>query len=262
MQSGDVQVARRDERRPSRRGILLGLLPLTLLAAALVAAPAQADPQFDAGCRVQLTGEPPGPLGPSNTAELTFECTQFNVEKVLIEGSGDKDFLVFPLAPGGAGAFVCVPGGTSSATCETAPGGQSTATFTILAQDVCGTEDNVPLVVAVTLTGPAGEPTPEAVFKELPIQCEEPAQPPTTTPTTPPSASAPASPGGGGGTQGVSGVSGAEDNGQVPLGGVQSGAGGGAPGDDDGGGLLAAVVGLMLAATLGLGIARARTVKG
>lgn len=265
MQRGDVQVTRRDERRPSRRGILLGLLPLTLLSAALVAAPAQADPKFDQGCRVQLTGEPPGPTGTSNSAELTFDCTQFKVEKVEIVGVADKDFLVVPLAPGGAGAFLCVPGGTSEATCQTAPGGQADGSFTILGKDVCGTDDNVPLVVDVTLTGPTGEPTPKASIAALPIQCAaappKPTTPTATTPTTPPLAAAP--PGGtGGGNDGRNGGgSGAEDSGQVPLGGVQSGAGGTAPADDDGAGLLAAVVGLMLAATLGLGIARVRSVR-
>ena len=256
-----------DDRRRLRRGIPLGLLALTLLAAAVVASPAQADPQFAGGCKVQLTGEPPGPLGPSNNGELTFDCTQFKVAEVSIQGSVEKDFLVAPLAPGGAGAFLCVPGGTSEATCQTAPPGQPDGSFTILAKDICGIDDNIPLVVAVALAPPEGVEA-GADFTGLKIQCE--AAPPTTTPTTPaptPTTAQSAPPSGtaedtGGGSGGGSGaVRGAEDSGQVPQGGVQSGAGGTAPADDGGAGLLAAAVGLMLAATLGLWIARVRSVK-
>lgn len=267
MQQGDVQATRRDERRPSRRGILFGLLPLALVAAALVPSPAQADPQTADGCTVQLQGEPPGPLGPSNTAELTIDC-EFDVKTVEISGNNDKQFLVVLLAQGEGGGFACLPleePGTS-ATCTGT--GTPAATFTILAMDVCGAEDNTPLDFMVTLTGPPpeqGDP-PQAVFEALPIQCEEPAQPSTTPPPATTAQAAP--PGGtGGGTDGgtdgggTGGVTGAEDSGQVPLGGVQSGAGGTAPADDDGAGLLAAVVGLMLAATLGLGIARVRSAR-
>jgi hypothetical protein len=265
MQRGYVQVTRRDERRPSRRGILLGLLPLTLLAAALVPSPAQADPQFEEGCRVQLTGElTETPLGPSSEGVFTFECNEEfgDVTKVVLTSSG-KNFLV-NIATAVPQGFACLPTSPGTeATCLSP--GEPEATFDIIAQDICGVEDNDPLTFAVELKSEEND----VAFDGLEIQCAAPPSgttpPTTTTPTgtTPPPASG--TPGGtagdtGGG--GAGGVRGAEDSGQVPVGGVQSGAGGTAPADDAGAGLLAAVVGLMLAATLGLGIARVRSVRG
>src|SRR5215208_5173925 len=103
MQRGDVQVTRGDERRRSRGGLLLGLLPLALLAAALVPAPAQADPQFDAGCRVQLTAEE-GASGPL-AAELTWACANFNVVTIDIDSvsTTPKQFLAGPFDQEGQG---------------------------------------------------------------------------------------------------------------------------------------------------------------
>jgi hypothetical protein len=275
MQRGEIQVTRRDERRPSRRGILLGLLPLTLLAAALLAAPAGADPETDNGCEVVLTAEE-GASGP-NAAELTWDCANFEVEKILLVSDSDvgeddaagKQFLAGPFDTAGGGT--CTPAQTfgTSATCRYLQGSEA-GVIPISALDVCGTEDNDPLILDVTLhelitlNGEFAEPD------DVKVQCTT--TPPTTTPpttttptgTTPPSASG--TPGGISGDTGAGGgaggVRGAEDSGQVPVGGVQSGAGGTAPADDGGAGLLAAVVGLMLAATLGLGIARVRSVRG
>jgi hypothetical protein len=266
MQRGYVQVTRRG--RLSRWSILLGLLALTLgVATALVAAPAGADPETDNGCEVVLTAEE-GASGPL-AAELTWDCADFNVVKIAIESTGGtapKEFIAGPFDTEGSG--VCAPGSPTTATCNYNPSSGSPAgVIPISALDVCGTEDNNPLALTVVLTGVDDE---TAAPDEVQIQCVgappggTTTTPTTTTPTTTtPSASGP--PGGtAGGTAGggAGDVSGAEDSGQVPVGGVQSGAGGTAPADDGGAGLLAAVVGLMLAATLGLGIARVRSVRG
>jgi hypothetical protein len=274
MQRGYVQVTRREERRPSRRGILLGLLPLTLLAAALVAAPAQADPTEANGCRVQLTAEE-GASGPQ-AAELTWSCVNFDVQKILLasdsavgeDDAAGKEFLAGPFDTEGGG--LCTPADSpgTTATCRYLEGSEA-GVIPISALDVCGSTDNEPLVLDVTLEELITLDGENAEPPDVKVQCTT--TPPTTTPpttttptgTTPPPASG--TPGGtagdtGGG--GAGGVRGAEDSGQVPVGGVQSGAGGTAPADDAGAGLLAAVVGLMLAATLGLGIARVRSVRG
>jgi hypothetical protein len=264
MERGDVQATRRG--RLSRWSILLGLLALTLgVATALVAAPAGADPETDNGCRVQLTAEE-GASGPS-AAELTWNCVNFDVEKIFLTSVSGKEIIAGPFDTEGQGT--CTPDGADAATCRYLQGSEA-GVIPISALDVCGTEDNDPLVLEVvlheliTLTGDSAEPP------NVQIQCT--AAPPggggttTTTPTTTtPTTSGPSggtAGGTAGGTGGGGGVSGAEDSGQVPVGGVQSGAGGTAPADDGGAGLLAAVVGLMLAATLGLGIARVRSVRG
>jgi hypothetical protein len=270
MQREDVQVRRRDERRPSRRGILLGLLPLTLLAAALLAAPAQADPQFSDGCKVQLTGQAGPPNPPQPPAQLTWNCTTptGNIKTIDITSSSGKQIIA---GPDQQGQGLCLPSGADAATCNYNPtSGAAAGAIPILANDPCGADDNDPLVFDLTLTGTGTEP-PTVDFTGLQIQCAG-APPPGGTPpptgTTGTPTSAPGVPsGGGGGVAGTGaggggqGVSGAQDNGQAPVGGVQSGAGGTATADDGGPGLLAAAVGLMLAAALAMGIARVRSVK-
>jgi hypothetical protein len=196
---------------------------------------------------------------------LTWACANFKISSINIASESDtpKQFIAGPLDQQGFG--LCTPAGPGdSAECNYNPqDGAAAGTIPISALDVCGTDDNEPLVFSLGLTAVEEG---GAEFSNLPIQCAAAPPTPTTPTTTTPSAAGP--PGGtgggfGGGTGGgAGGVRGAEDSGQVPLGGVQSGAGGTAPADDGGAGLLAAVVGLTLAATLGLGIARVRSVRG
>lgn len=195
---------------------------MALLLVALMPASASADPKFDNGCRAQLTGEEGG-----NEAELTFRCADFEVQDVELQGN--KDFVVFPLAPDG---FICapVPEPGRSATCG-GPGADA-ATIQILAQDACGTEDNRPLVLDVLLVGEEPE-TQTADIEELQIQCEE--EPPDD---------------GNGDGDGTGG--GGDDDGATPQGGVDSGAGGTADtGVSDE--LLPAGIGLILVGALGFG---------
>jgi hypothetical protein len=282
MQREDVHGLRRLQ---ARWGILLGLLAMGLsIVAALLVSPkaAQGDPISKGGCTVQLTGSTV--LLFIDQAEFTFTCnglgTTNKVTELVLESDTDNDntptgddksFIAVDQAD-----YVCAPDTMgASSTCEanpvTNPTGSTSGTFTIFTQDACGDQDGTPLTFDVALTGGGVQPTTVEI-NDLEIQCEETPPTTTTTPTgttptgTTPTTTTPSAsglPGGtGGGTGGgAGGVSGAQDNGQVPVGGVQSGAGGTAPADDGGAGLLAAV-GLMLAATLGLGIARVRSGRG
>jgi hypothetical protein len=229
------EVTSEDKRRLMWWGILLGLLALglSIVAALLVSpSPTRADPVTVEGCTVQLTGEAEGPLPgqPGGQATLTFTC-DFEVDKVLIEGN--KEMLVVPIAPDGT-IFVCPPTSAMSAECASPLDDSATGTFQILAQDVCGVEDDA-LELDVTLTGAGNGTAPDATINDLEIQCEQ-AGGTTTTPTTTtgpgttttPTGTTPTTTPGGTGTTGTGTcpTCARQDSGAFPKGGVQTGAGG------------------------------------
>ena len=211
----------------SRYRILLGLVPLALMLFAL-APPAQADPEFQNNCRIQLTGEEG-----ANSAEFTFDCAEDEIDTADL--TVNKPPALFgPPAEGEEGAFfLCVPlAGPDAATCQTNEGAAEgeRVTVPINAQDVCGTEDNEPLTINALLFD--GD-TEVADFVEHEIQCTQ-------------------APDDGDGDGDGDGTGGGDDDGTTPSGGVDSGAGGTASGAP-GGALLPVGLGLGLVATLGFG---------
>ena len=215
----------REIRRRSRLRVLLGAVPLAVVLLAPV--PGSASAQTGGPeCKGKLTGE-------DQHAELSFSCN-FNVNGLLIfsnkdatisgdfkgeEGQGREGFVcVQPVLKGPPGQQGGDRFGDEPAVCEGGLSAGNTATGALVARDdVCD-----PLALRVGASG-RGEDTFIARIQ-------------------------------GCGREDDGGPHPDEDEGQIPRGGVQSG-GGGAPADATGPGLLAAA-GLILAAALGLGIAR------